>query len=222
MKLLSHVLLLIVMLASQKCQESKDWTDYILQEDLGDWFLEDMDDVLLIEDYIEEYESSDVPDPNITVYRQMEDRENVIVLCKFAQMFKRRIRFQSYKLCVDSELNYTMELLKRSSLDSSEICVFLVTVSPPASFTCVNELDFGLDVRNLSSLTYDYSGSVFDHHEEGLSLSYICFSSFIAVGLFIMTAAVIMTHIRSKTKDSINTTAVTNNDYVETTTFRRE
>uniref|UniRef100_A0A671KQG6 Uncharacterized protein n=1 Tax=Sinocyclocheilus anshuiensis TaxID=1608454 RepID=A0A671KQG6_9TELE len=127
----------------------------------------------------------------------MEDRENVIVLCKFAQMFERRYRFQSFNLSVESELNYTMELLKCSSLDSSEICVFLVTASPPASFTCVHEFDFGLDVRNLRSQTYNY---IFDHHEEGLSLSYICFSSFIAVGLFIMTAAVIVTHIRSKTK----------------------
>ncbi|XP_016392762.1 uncharacterized protein LOC107727413 [Sinocyclocheilus rhinocerous] len=213
MKLLSHALLLVVMLASQKCQESEDWTDEMLPDSLYDWF---SGDVVMIGDITEEHEISDVPDPNITVYRQMEDRENVIVLCKFAQMFERRYRFQSFKLSVESELNYTMELLKCSSLDSSEICVFLVTASPPASFTCVHEFDFGLDVRNLRSQTYNYSGSVFDHHEEGLSLSYICFSSFIAVGLFIMTAAVIVTHIRSKTKDSINPTAVTNNDYVET------
>jgi len=39
-----------------------------------------------------------------------------------------------------------------------------------------------------------------DHHEEGASLFYICFSSFIAVGLFIMTVAVIVTTIRSKAK----------------------
>ncbi|XP_016118721.1 uncharacterized protein, partial [Sinocyclocheilus grahami] len=200
MKLLSHALLLVVMLASQKCQESEDLNDEMLTDSLYDWFSADVVDFRDIGDITEEYEISDVPDPNITVYRQMEDRENVIVLCKFAQMFERRYIFQSFNLSVESELNYTMELLERSSLDSSEICVFLVTASPPASFTCVHEFDFGLDVRNLRSQTYNYSGSVFDHHEEGLSLSYICFSSFIAVGLFIMTAAVIVTHIRSKTK----------------------
>ncbi|KAF4110303.1 macrophage mannose receptor 1-like isoform X2 [Onychostoma macrolepis] len=41
---------------------------------------------------------------------------------------------------------------------------------------------------------------VFDHHEEGVSLFCICFSSFIVVGLFSMTAAVIRTNIRSKAK----------------------
>ncbi|XP_052459416.1 uncharacterized protein LOC128018074 [Carassius gibelio] len=210
MKLLSHVLLLVLMLASQKCQESEDFTDYILQ-DYGD-----LDTFLITDDYTEEYESPDVPEPNITVYQQMEDGEKVVVLCEFTQMFQWRFRIQSYELFVESELNYTIELLKCSSLNSSEICVFLVTVSPPASFTCVDEFKSGLDVRNLRSQTYNYNRSVFDHHEEGLSLSYICFSSFIAVGLFIMTAAVIVTHIRSKTKDSINPTAVTNNDYEET------
>ncbi len=42
--------------------------------------------------------------------------------------------------------------------------------------------------------------AVLDHNEEGVSVFYICFSSFIAVGLFIMTAAVIRTTIRSKAK----------------------
>jgi len=42
--------------------------------------------------------------------------------------------------------------------------------------------------------------AVLDHHEEEVSLFYICFSSFIAVGLFIMTVAVIVTTIRSKAK----------------------
>ncbi|KAL0187221.1 hypothetical protein M9458_018891, partial [Cirrhinus mrigala] len=94
--------------------------------------------------------------PNITVYRQMEDRENVIVLCKFAEMFGMTYRRQSFDLFVDSELNYTMELLECSSSDSLEICVFMVTVSPPASFTCVHE--FGLNIRNRRSQTYNYSG----------------------------------------------------------------
>ncbi|XP_050973760.1 uncharacterized protein LOC127170052 [Labeo rohita] len=207
MKLLSHVLSLVVMLASQKCQESGDWTDEIDPSILYKWFSED--GFLDIEDIIREFEISEVPEPNITVYRQMEDRENVIVLCKFAEMFGMTFRWRSFDLSVESELNYTMELAECSSSDSSEICVYLVTVSPPASFTCVDEFAFSPDVIDRRSQTYNYSGS------GGVSLFYICFFSFIAVGLFIMTAAVIVTNIRSKTKDPINPTAVTDNDYVE-------
>ncbi|KAL1270320.1 hypothetical protein QQF64_032609 [Cirrhinus molitorella] len=153
---------------------------------------------------------SDVPEPNITVYRQMEDRESVIVMCKFTDLFVMTYRWQSFELSVESELNYTMEILKFSSSDSSYICVYMVTVSPPASFTCVLESN----VRNMRSQIYNYSGSVLDHHEGGVSSFYICFSSFIAVGLLIMTAAVIVANIRSKTKDT-NSTAVVDNDYLE-------
>ncbi|KAF4110390.1 uncharacterized protein LOC131545815 [Onychostoma macrolepis] len=156
----------------------------------------------------------DVPEPNITVYRQMEDREHVFVLCKFAEMFGMTHRRQSFQLSVESELNYTIEPLEFFPFYYSDLHVYMVTVSPPASFTCVHEIGFDLDVRNLSSQTYNYSGSVSDHHEEGASSLYICFSSFIAVGLSIMTAAVIVTNIRSKTKDT-NSDAVTDNDYVE-------
>ncbi|XP_050972913.1 macrophage mannose receptor 1 [Labeo rohita] len=52
---------------------------------------------------------------------------------------------------------------------------------------------------NLCSCGY----KVFDQ-EEGVSTFYICFSSFVAVGLFIMTAAVIVTNIRSRTKGNTN------------------
>ncbi|XP_048066136.1 macrophage mannose receptor 1-like [Megalobrama amblycephala] len=66
--------------------------------------------------------------------------------------------------------------------------------------------------ENLCSHGYQ----VLDHHREGVSLFYICFSSFIAVGLVIMTAAVIMTTIRSKAKDAINsTTTVTEDEYMD-------
>ncbi len=102
---------------------------------------------------------SDVPEPNITVYRQMEDREHVVVLCKFAEMFRMTYRRQSFQLSVESELNYTIEQQQFSSLHSSEMHVYMVTVSPPASFTCVHEIDFYLDVRNLRSQTYNYSES---------------------------------------------------------------
>ncbi|XP_048066137.1 uncharacterized protein LOC125279951 [Megalobrama amblycephala] len=153
--------------------------------------------------------------PNITVYRQMEDREHdsVIVLCMFDRM-RYSWQMQFFELSVESELNYTKENLK-CTLDG-EMCVFMVTVSPPASFTCVHEIHSNGEVKNLSSHTYSYKRSVLDHHKEGVSLFYICFSSFIAVGLVIMTAAVIVTTIRSKAKDSINhTTTVTDNDYMD-------
>uniref|UniRef100_A0A8C1UBL0 Uncharacterized protein n=1 Tax=Cyprinus carpio TaxID=7962 RepID=A0A8C1UBL0_CYPCA len=138
---------------------------------------------------------SDVSEPNITVYRQIEDREHVIVLCKFAEMFRMTYRWQSFELSVESELDYTIEPVEFFPFYYSEMQVFLVTVRPPASFTCVHEIYSDLDVRNLRSQTYNYN-----HPEEGASLLYICFSSFIAVGLFIMTAAVIVINIRSKTK----------------------
>uniref|UniRef100_A0A8C2L3S0 Uncharacterized protein n=1 Tax=Cyprinus carpio TaxID=7962 RepID=A0A8C2L3S0_CYPCA len=144
-----------------------------------------------------EPESDNVSEPNITVYRQTEDREHVIVLCKFAEMFRMTYRWQSFELSVESELDYTIEPVEFFPFYYSEMQVFLVTVRPPASFTCVHEIYSDLDVRNLRSQTYNY---ISDHHEEGASLLYICFSSFIAVHLFIMTAAVIVINIRSKTK----------------------
>ncbi|XP_043102109.1 uncharacterized protein LOC122349997 isoform X2 [Puntigrus tetrazona] len=166
-------------------------------------------------DVWEEYENTtDIPEPIITVYRQQEDGEVVFVLCKFTSVPGRRYRRQSFKLSVESELNYTMETFRNPSLDSLEILVYMVTVSPPASFTCVHEVDFYVDVRNVSSQAYNYSVSVSDLHGGGVSLLYVCFSSFIAVGLFILIAAVIVTNIRSKTKDT-DSTAVTDNDYTE-------
>ncbi|RXN39039.1 macrophage mannose receptor 1-like protein [Labeo rohita] len=144
---------------SEKCQESEDWTDIIDPSILYEWFPEDVRDIGNI---FGEYEISEVPEPNITVYRQMEDRENVIVLCKFAEMFGMTFRWRSFDLSVESELNYTMELAECSSSDSSEICVYLVTVSPPASFTCVDEFAFSPDVIDRRSQTYNYSGSDLD------------------------------------------------------------
>ncbi|XP_048066135.1 uncharacterized protein LOC125279948 isoform X2 [Megalobrama amblycephala] len=200
MKLLFQVLLLSVMLASQKCQDA--------------WILEDLyDDVL----DLEHYSGENVTVPNITVYRQMEDGEHdsVIVLCMFDPMFEMRYswQMQSFELSVESELNYTKEIEECST---SDMCVFLVTVSPPASFTCVHEIHSDGEVKYLHSQTYNYNKSVLDHHKEKVSLFYICFSSFIAVVLIIMTAAVIVTTIRSKAKDSINsTTTVSDNDYMD-------
>ncbi|XP_043103278.1 uncharacterized protein LOC122350661 [Puntigrus tetrazona] len=161
-----------------------------------------------------ELKNWNIPEPIITVYRQQEDGEVVFVLCKFTSVPGRTYRRQSFKLSVESELNYTMETFRNPSLDSSEMRVYMITVSPPASFTCVHEVDFYVDVRNVSSQAYNYSVSVSDLHGGGVSLLYVCFSSFIAVGLFILIAAVIVTNIRSKTKDT-DSTAVTNNDYTE-------
>jgi len=105
---------------------------------------------------------SDVPVPNITVYRQMEEREHdsVIVLCIFDRMLRRRDswQMQSFELSVESELNYTKEKLKCTSSDR-KMCVFMVTVSPPASFTCVHEIPSNGEVKSLSSETYSYKRS---------------------------------------------------------------
>ncbi|XDV49522.1 hypothetical protein PO909_018756 [Leuciscus waleckii] len=68
---------------------------------------------------------------------------------------------------------------------------------------------------SLESPVFESESSHQDHREEGVSLFYICYSSCIAVGLVIMTVAVIVTTIRSK-KDSINpTTTVPDNDYMD-------
>ncbi|XP_048066116.1 uncharacterized protein LOC125279935 isoform X1 [Megalobrama amblycephala] len=150
------------------------------------------------------------PVPNITVFRQMQDGEHVMVMCSFG----RRFIESSFQLSVDCEHNYT---LKNPLCYSNEKCVFDAKVSSPVSFTCVHEIN---SVVNQQSETKTYSPS--DDHEEKVSLFYICFSSFIAVGLVIMTAAVIVTTIRSKAKDSINhTTAVKEDDYTNAQIIRR-
>ncbi|XDV49526.1 hypothetical protein PO909_018760, partial [Leuciscus waleckii] len=122
------------------------------------------------------------PVPNITVYEQMQDREHVIVMCSFGWRFTK----SSFQLSVAGEHNYT---LKNPLCYSNEKCVFDVKVSPPVSFTCVHEINSAV---NRQSETYT------DHHEEGVSLFYICYSSCIAIALVIMTVAVIVTTIRSK------------------------
>ncbi|XP_051758183.1 uncharacterized protein LOC127517070 [Ctenopharyngodon idella] len=155
--------------------------------------------------------NTDLPVLNITVYRQKENRERVIVLCEVD--IEHVFYWPSFTLSVESEEKYTIEIERRFSFAA---CMFMVTVSSPASFTCEIKVYYEGEVKKLSSQTYTYKWSVFDHHEEGVSLFYICFSSFIAVGLVIMTAAVIVTTIRSKAKDSINhTTTVTDNDYMD-------
>uniref|UniRef100_A0A8C2L251 Uncharacterized protein n=1 Tax=Cyprinus carpio TaxID=7962 RepID=A0A8C2L251_CYPCA len=85
----------------------------------------------------------------------------------------------SFQLSVDYEQNYT---LKNPACIAHEMCVFNITVSGcPLLRVCVHSV-------------------FFHHYEEGVSLFYICFSSFIVVGLFIMSTAVIVTNIRIKVK----------------------
>lgn len=95
---------------------------------------------------------SDLSVPNITVYRQVEDREHVIVLCESDNTFN-TFYSQSFTLSVESKLEYTIRL---TSSPCSDLCVFLVTVSPPASFTCEHEVHSNGEVKNLSSQTYTY------------------------------------------------------------------
>uniref|UniRef100_A0A8C2IXV3 Uncharacterized protein n=1 Tax=Cyprinus carpio TaxID=7962 RepID=A0A8C2IXV3_CYPCA len=144
---------------------------------------------------------SDVPVPSITVFRQTEDRERVIVMCSFG----RRLTESSFQLSLKSEYNYA---LKNPRCFSNDVCVLDVKVSPPVSFTCVHQIN---SVVNRQSETYTYSLS--DPHYEGVSSFYIGFFSFIAVGLFIMTAAVTVATIKSKAKGSMNTG--TDNDYTD-------
>uniref|UniRef100_A0A8C2IXJ0 Fibronectin type-II domain-containing protein n=1 Tax=Cyprinus carpio TaxID=7962 RepID=A0A8C2IXJ0_CYPCA len=90
-----------------------------------------------------------VPVPNITVYRQMEDREHMIVMCSFG----RRLIESSFHLFLEGEHNYT---LNNTLCYSSEKCLFEVKVSPPVSFTCEHKIQF---VENHQSETYTYSPS---------------------------------------------------------------
>uniref|UniRef100_A0A8C2J532 Uncharacterized protein n=1 Tax=Cyprinus carpio TaxID=7962 RepID=A0A8C2J532_CYPCA len=95
------------------------------------------------------FPASTVPVPNITVFRQMEDREHMIVMCSFGK----RLNESSFQLSLKSEHNYTR---KNPLCYSSEKCVFEVEVRPPVTFTCVHETD---SVVNRQSETYTYSPS---------------------------------------------------------------
>ncbi|KAF4110302.1 hypothetical protein G5714_009554 [Onychostoma macrolepis] len=155
--------------------------------------------------HIQDGHHSDVPVPSITVFRQMEDRERMIVMCSFG----RRLTESSFQLSLKSEYNYA---LKNPLCVSNDVCVFDVKASPPVAFTCVHQIN---SVVNRQSETYTYNppdDHCLDNHKEGVSSFYISFFSFIAVGLFIMTATVIVTTIKSKAKGSVNTE--TDNDYI--------
>ncbi|KAL1270315.1 hypothetical protein QQF64_032604 [Cirrhinus molitorella] len=136
----------------------------------------------------------------------MEDREHVIVMCSFGK----RLFVSTFHLFLEGEHNYT---LNNPLCYSSEKCVFEVQVSPPVSFICEHKIHSVESHQSeiyiysppaqptaMSTLYYQTQNFAEDHEEDGISLFYICFSSFIAVGLLIMIAAVIVTSIMSTTK----------------------
>ncbi|XP_067250493.1 uncharacterized protein [Chanodichthys erythropterus] len=206
----------------------------------------------------------DAPVPSITVFRQMQDREYVMVMCSFGRRFPE----SSFQLLVKGEHSY---ILKNPLLSSNEKCVFDVNVSSSVSFTCVHEINSAV---NQQSETYTYSPSaqpsnmrtpyfkaqktqnpitctpcyktpkaqnpitstpcyktqkaqnpitctpcyktpIFLQHEEGVSSFYIGLFSFLVVGLIIMTAAVIVTTLKSNTKVCFFGSVITEteNDY---------
>ncbi|XP_077079510.1 uncharacterized protein LOC143732379 [Siphateles boraxobius] len=172
MKHFFQVLLLVVMFALKKCQEYQDY-------DEPAYYSVDTNNAVF----------------DITVYRHMEDRQRVIVVCMFDRMFKWGYTrwIQPFELSVESELNYTKEKVDCTSVETRITCVYMVTVSPPASFTCEREVHSNGDFINMRTQTYTYKRSVLDYHEEGVSSSCTGFSSFLAVDVFIMTVAVIVT-----------------------------
>ncbi|CAM4718823.1 unnamed protein product [Leuciscus chuanchicus] len=175
MKLLFQALLLVVMLTLQKCQED----EYRMYE--PDYYSVDTNIAVF----------------DITVYRQIEDGEHdrVMVVCMFDRVFKWEYTrwIKPFELSVESELNYTKGNGDCTSKDTVITCVYMVTVSPPASFTCDHEVHSNGDFLTMRTQTYTYKRSVLVHHEEGVSSFCIGFSSSIAVGLVIMTVAAIVT-----------------------------
>ncbi|XP_048066108.1 uncharacterized protein LOC125279932 isoform X3 [Megalobrama amblycephala] len=158
--------------------------------------------------------TKNAPVPSITVFRQMQDREHVMVMCSFG----RRFIESSFQLSLKGEYNYT---LKNPLLSSNEKCVFDVKVRSPVSFTCVHEINHAVNRQsetytynpsaqssNMSTPYYPTQNFAAEHHKKGVSIFFICFSSFIAVGLVIMTVALI---IRRKAKSVCSVIAGTDN-----------
>lgn len=151
----------------------------------------------------------------ITVYQQMEDRNNVMVTCTSEIMLNGGFS----RLSVESDQNHT---LSKITCIFNESCVFMVKVTPPVSFTCLhgfgNSTVFRSETYGQSAMVYIHFkkiefesqpviyfmsvtfSSVLDHHKEGVSSIYLGFCSFIAVGLIIMTVAVIVSNAWSKNK----------------------
>ncbi|KAK2898239.1 hypothetical protein Q8A67_009657 [Cirrhinus molitorella] len=106
-----------------------------------------------------------VPVPNITMFRQMEDRECVIVVCSFGK----RLFESTFHLFLEGEHNYT---LNNPMCYSSEKCVFEVKRSSKAPPPLLCSLSLSLCV----SLRLDLSVSVLVF---GGSVSFHCRGSFI-------------------------------------------
>ncbi|KAL1270321.1 hypothetical protein QQF64_032610 [Cirrhinus molitorella] len=143
-----------------------------------------------------------VPVPNITVFRQMDDSEHLIIMCSFG----RRLIESSFHLFLEGEHNYT---LNNALCYSGGKCVFDVKVIPPVSFICEHRIHF---IESHQSETYIYSPSELaknDDDAKGVSLLYI-FLSCLAV-LLIVTVVVI---IRKKAKDlDISSFLIYNEDH---------
>ncbi|XP_065104291.1 uncharacterized protein [Paramisgurnus dabryanus] len=153
--------------------------------------------------------------PNITVYHQVDDREHVIVMCTFESGIH-WFGWSSCELSVKTEHNYTLDKIR----NRDDVNLFVVTVNPPVSFTCMCMTTFNENITYSEAYIFDQSGNLniqvrkgSDHHGEGVSLVYIGFVSFITLGLIIMIAAVILTTIKSNTKGASPNITVINNDY---------
>ncbi|XP_051964127.1 uncharacterized protein LOC127630533 isoform X47 [Xyrauchen texanus] len=152
------------------------------------------------------WQNQGISKPTIRVFQQVENRENVMVMCKIETDWWLKAYF--LQLSVKGDSNY---ILKKPTCITKNVCMFNVTVSPPVTFTCVHKMDKYWNGEDRFSETYMYSQPVLDCHKEEISSSYIGFSSFIVVGLIIITAAVIVATMRTKAKGSA---LPVNNDYI--------
>jgi len=64
-----------------------------------------------------------------------------------------------FELSVQSELNYTKDKVDCNSVGTRITCVYMVTVSPPASFTCEREVNSNEGFINMRTKTYIYKRS---------------------------------------------------------------
>ncbi|XP_056629400.1 uncharacterized protein LOC130440350 [Triplophysa dalaica] len=208
MKFLFNSLLLVTWLTFQKCQETEDEDDSDFRFNIFRSFLDDLDD-------LNDPAEDELVSPNITVFQEVEDRGHFIVIC--TDILWRNLLWSSPELSIESDNNYTLQRGIRFTIPE---IVYKVTVSPPVSFTCVQKGDSTGNITELHSETYSFNESghptiqvnrVSGHLEEGVSSFYICFVSFIAVGLILMTVAVIVTSLKRNSKEP--TTGATNNDY---------
>ncbi|XP_072536908.1 uncharacterized protein [Salminus brasiliensis] len=138
-----------------------------------------------------------IPDPRVEVYQQVENRENVIVVCQFGT----KTSMSSFHLSVrNGDSSY---MLPDPACTAETTCVFNVTVTPPASFTCVHVVNIYRNLQTLLSGVYTYQphkGS--EQLDLVASPSYIGFASFIGLGLIILVTVVVVTTLKTRHKGS--------------------